>query len=350
MGVKCQLLLNNEGCSLYKTGGEVTGTVNYLVDKPTEFCGATVSLIGTGYCRWQEGSSKNRRTYVGTETYVEQHIDILQLKDHEITQIEPGSYQCPFQFLLPEDAPSTHSDETGSITYKIKVVFKKPGFIKSSAKFSTTIQVYSNPQPTLPEPLIAGFRKEFLFSSKNKFVNIKGEVEKTFINAGEDIMLTVTIQKETGIPITGIRTELVNLMTYTAECNAQHINPTIVNGTTREYSGITEKSETTFRYIIPSFPHLFSIQNSKVIAKEYKARVTVRFPFPHINASLDLPVILNMLDCEIKTGEPSTDQLSTHDLPPSYWQVMNEDINKSDDEEYDGEKKNDYYEPQSSKS
>ncbi|CAD0200051.1 unnamed protein product [Chrysodeixis includens] len=360
MGVKCQLLLDNQGCCLYRTGGLVTGTVNYCFDKPTEFWSATVSLVGTGYCRWEEGSSKNRRTYIGREQYVEQHLNILQLKKHELVKLEPGSYQFPFEFLLPENIPTSHTDPIGNITYSIKVVFKKAGFIKTSEKFSTTIQVYNEPKPCLPEPLIAGTKKEFTFSSKNKFVNIKGEISRTFITAGEDILLTVTVQKETDIPITGIQTELVNLMTYT--CNnyskKQRLNHTSVNGTVREYPGMTEKNETTFRYIIPSFPHLFSIQDSNIIAKEYKARVTVKFPFPYINAFLDLPVVINMVnivkEIEIKEGEPSSSaQTSTVDQPPSYWQVMNEDNNRSDEEGeevYVGDKKHNYYEAHSSKS
>ncbi|XP_026732697.1 arrestin domain-containing protein 4-like [Trichoplusia ni] len=357
MGVKCQLLLNNEGFSLYKAGGIVAGTVNYLVDKPIEFWCATVSLIGTGYCRWEEGSGKTTTIYIGKENYVEQHIDILQLKNHEIVKIQPGSYQFPFQFLLPEDLPSSHVDETGNITYKIKVIFKKAGFIKSSEKFSTTIQVYNDAKPCLPEPLTAGLKKEFLFSSKNKFVFIKGEIDRTFVNAGENLMLTVTVNKKTNIPITGIRTELVNLMTYTSNCKQTTKEHITVNGTVREYPGITDKSETTFRYIIPSFPNLFSIQKSNVIAKEYKARVTVAFPFPHINASLDLPLVLNMVNLEVKKneigeGKSTLTQSSSADQPPSYWQVMNEENNKSDDEveEYVGEKKQNYFEAHSSKS
>ncbi|CAH0581596.1 unnamed protein product [Chrysodeixis includens] len=341
MGITCQLLLSNNGFSIYKPGQPVIGTVHYHFDKPLELLSATISLVGNGKCSWETSSGDSTSYYDGKEEYTSQHIDILQTKTHDKISVQPGSHEFPFQFLLPEDTPSSHLDPESEIKYRIIVKFIESGFVKSTKEFSTTIQVYSDVKPCPPESLIVGLKKEFLFSFKNKFVYIKGIIEKTFVNAGEDVILTVSINKETDIPIKGIQTELVNLMTYTASCKTTHREPYPVNGSVREYPGITARGETTFRYIIPTFPHLFSILNSKIIAKEFKAKVTVKFPNPHINASIELPVVIHMVNTEPKINESSTNE------PPSYKQVMDEV-----EEKYfnDGEKKYDHFKPHSSKS
>lgn len=241
MGVTCQLLLDNKGFALYKPGQTVIGTVNYLIDKPMELVSATVSMIGTGMCVWETSSADSTTFYQGSEEYVAQYFDLLQTKNHQILTVQPGSYGFPFQFLLPEDMPSSHVDPNSEIKYKIEVKFTESGFVKSSKEFSTTIQVYNDVKPCLPGSLIGGFKKEFLFSSKKKFVYIKGVIEKTFFNAGEEIILTVSINKETDIPITGIQTELVNVMTYTSKCKSTYQHPYPINGSAREYPGISAK-------------------------------------------------------------------------------------------------------------
>ncbi|CAD0200052.1 unnamed protein product [Chrysodeixis includens] len=180
MGVTCQLLLTkaNEGVSYYKAGQSVTGTLKYVFDKPTEFTSATLSLIGSGFCQWQTQLANSILIHVGNEDYVVQHMDLLQAKQGEVVTIQPGSYEHPFNFKLPEEIPSSHKDDVGNITYKVELRFIKSGLVKNSNKFNTIITVYGDVKPNIPQPLMAGLNKEYKFLCRKNFLNLKAQIRK----------------------------------------------------------------------------------------------------------------------------------------------------------------------------
>ncbi|CAD0200053.1 unnamed protein product [Chrysodeixis includens] len=115
------------------------------------------------------------------------------------------------------------------------------------------------------------------------------------------------------MPISGVRTELICHMTYISNAQQEWPVTKTVKGTAKDHPGIKEKSESTATYVVSTLMDLFSIQNSAIIAKEYKVKITLKLPFPHKNATLELPVVIDKVHYE------------TDDNPPSYWQAMYEE-------------------------
>lgn len=76
---------------------------------------------------------------------------------------------------------------------------------------------------------------------------------------------------------------------------------------------------------------LYSI-NAKVMLQEYSLKVTVRLPIPHVNACVDIPIIIGATRVEkaveaIEEGKPSVGFVEPNEVDelPSYWEVMCEE-------------------------
>lgn len=289
MWIECSILLPAMPGGAFRSGQKVTGLLKYSLKNLTEFTSATIELKGKGKCSWSESDSDNNSTsYYGKETYVYMVRNILHEKNNKIPA---GVYEVPFEFVLPTGLPSWYKDHSNKISYRLIARFSKPGFFGNKKKIDTAIRVYGDLEPCSPEPIIFGLTKKSLMSSGT--IIMKAEIIKTLLVAGEPINLECSIVNNTSIPVTGIRLKLFSELTYTTTNGKRtQRRRNSVKGSDNERLGPKTESVDKIPCTVRTSPDLYSIQNSKIVKREYKLQVTIIVPFPHRNESVEIPVVI----------------------------------------------------------
>ncbi|XP_022814871.1 uncharacterized protein LOC111348478 [Spodoptera litura] len=285
MGVKCQILLDRTEDGVFKAGELVTGTLKYFIDKPTQYKIISMCFLGKGECEWTEtDSNKNTVYYRNEENYLNLTVNILSNREDFIS----GGFEYPIRFLLPIDIPPSFNDDTCTIEYKITVSFMKANSMLKK-EFVVEIPVTSYVNPCSLEPMIFALKKTLSFRINNK-INVKGEIIKTCITPGDNIHMIVTVNNGSNL-VVFIKTELIKRLTYISSCNNKEHNEEVIKNTST-IASVAANGVANLVCVVPTYHNLCSIQHTKVMTGEYKIRLTVKVPFPHINAVLDIPVAI----------------------------------------------------------
>lgn len=88
----------------YNSGSNIEGVVFVHAMDNFQFDALYIRIEGDEYCEWFEGSSKNRRKYVGNENfYAIEHL----LTRFNNSTLQQGKYVYPFSIELSENIPGT---------------------------------------------------------------------------------------------------------------------------------------------------------------------------------------------------------------------------------------------------
>ncbi|KAH9635413.1 hypothetical protein HF086_006653 [Spodoptera exigua] len=297
MGVMCQILINRTEDGVFKVGGLVTGTLKYFIDKPTHYKSISITFLGKGSCWWSESRGKTTTHYSNSEEYINQIVNIYL--DREKEDFISGGFEYPFQFLLPVDIPPSFKDSTCTIEYKIIVTFAKANKITSKKYFDVEIPVTSYVNPCSLEPMMFCLRKNiFSFNKTNSNqIDLKGEIIKTCVTPGENIQIRLTVNNDTNLQIFA-KTELVHRLTYIASCGHKKTRENIVSNTST-MTPVAANSVVNLICVIPTLHNLSSLEHTKVMIGEYKVKLVVKPPFPHMFRMLYIPVAIGLRKHEL---------------------------------------------------
>lgn len=343
MGVMCQILLQRPPEGYWKPSSSVTGVIKYAIDEPTEFSGITISLIGKGNCHWTErkagkvGTHRHSQMngevhhYRGNEDFFNIKTNVLNKNEGEIVIIKPGSYEFEFSFIFPNDLPPTYKDVHSKISYGVVAKFKRPGLFQFNKRFYVETVLGGSFQPVLPqEPIMYGLDKSLftLFSSRKSVINLKAEIEKSFLRAGDSAKLSFVVTNHSKVVIPSIQIELLSVTTYTSTSGRQKRVFYTVSNSKHNTASIPDSSKSNLNALVRIPNDIFSVQHSKIISKEWMLRVIIKLPMPHINASVDIPIVVARVDTSVNEVTKAVDDgvkpSKSDDAPPSYWEVMTE--------------------------
>lgn len=344
MGVSCRIHIKKPREGVHRAGQTVIGILSYAIDQPTQYQTATLTLVGKAKCQWTEYSNKTSHTHTGHETFLTLCLNILDKRPNETVTLPVGAYEFQFHFTLPFGIPPSFKDKYSEIEYHLLARFEKPSFFSWTKKFKRKITVYGNVNPTAPmEPVSYEIRKVLfkLFSSKEHVVNIKAKITKSLLMPGENVELELTVSNDTNTIIKYVSAELRSKTSYHSsgffgtrtkiEEKAHHPCMAIT-------SSVPPNTVSKFTCMVPTLPQLYSIQHCKIIKKDFFIRLTAGLSFPHINPSGNISIVIGegcFGDCsgiiEIDDIDETNEAGSSVDSPPSYWEVMNEDLNMSEE-------------------
>ena len=324
MGLECQIFLQDSKEGVYRPGETVVGALNYTINKPKKYLSIDVSFVGKGRCKWSESDSdeettigscldsdNEKITYSNEEEYISKNINLFSLGDGEGVVLS-GTFEYPFDFLLPDDLPTSLKNPTCTIEYKVIATFVKEKNSKIKT-FEEEVTVYGYVHPCSPEPQVFGLLKDFSSPTTVNNFTVKAEIDRTFVTPGENFTLTFAVENNSDVPIV-IEAELIKYFTYVAAGGQTTKIQTEPMDTTRNYTpAIKEKSETQLTLIVPTLPSLYSIQHSKILIGDYQVRVIAKVPLSHIIAAVEVPVVIG----ERKVIHDVVTQDNQGD-PPSY--------------------------------
>ncbi|GBP27332.1 Arrestin domain-containing protein 17 [Eumeta japonica] len=310
------------------------------VDEDARYSDIVVCLRGKGRCNWTEGSGNSKKEYTGTEDYVNISESLIEKKvEDEEVAVGAGVYSRPFRFPIPTDVPGSYHDSVYKIVYYVKLTFKRKGLFNFNKTFRTIIPLENTTVKSVLSagPVVHGAQKSLmgLFGRDKNLINIKAVIQKSTLAPGETAQLDVEITNTTNVEISTVRTKLFNKVVRIANCGQKNTHYRNVEETTGDTGAVKERSTLGFsRSIEIPYGH-HTIQYSKILEREYFVKIKAKIPFPHINLVLQVPLLIGDVEEEDakKTEEDESfqdvDSLS-EDLPPSYWEVMQEDKNSTD--------------------
>lgn len=313
MGVDCQILIHRANSGVFRPGQPVVGTVKYFINKPTNFKTIDVSFVGKATCQWSvSGPDTSTMVYCNEEDYVNENKNLFKAKyGQEVLLL--GNFEHPFDFLLPDNIPSSiKSNSGGKIEYNVVVSFVKGKGLRTLKEYTRGIPVYGYVSPCSPEPLTFGLQKKLLALRTNYIIDVKAQIDKTFLTPGENIKLKLTINNETPVPFT-IITELIEYFTSVAEDKTTKVASKPLE-TTKSTANIVEKCVSVINCIVPTLPSLYSIQHSKILFGEYRVKVTARLPFPYNNANVEVPVVIGERRDQVGTAAADDDDGNSSSL------------------------------------
>mmetsp|Transcript_15139 Transcript_15139/g.47055 ORF Transcript_15139/g.47055 Transcript_15139/m.47055 type:complete len:376 (-) Transcript_15139:195-1322(-) len=139
----------------YQAGETVRGYVQLAVAQTTTMTSVTASLAGTARTTVHYTTHRNKKTRHHT---AREHRCLLQMEAAVARfpsgSCDPGHFQCPFEFLLPTECPSTLARRgggrnTASLDYCVGVVVARPGWTKRNLVHRVAIDVVAAPPPVV---------------------------------------------------------------------------------------------------------------------------------------------------------------------------------------------------------
>lgn len=336
----CQINLFKPSNTSFTPGETIAGVIKYAVHETMEFERITTSLKGSGQLRVRADHGKRDKTYTANETYV----DMDNVVTATNIQVPIGCYEIKFNFKIPENLPSSleyiktipRYKIKCRINYYIRIKFERPGWFSFAKHFRKEIDIVSGITPQLlMEPVIYGESKKLmrLFSRKNAIVGIKATILNSVIPTGSKIHVNYEIKNDTNVVIGCVETKLIEVYSFKAQGHAELNHHEVVPNTTVRLGSIDGGVTRTWPLGLDPPIDRLSLQNSKIVARNYLVRITAELPMPHRNVVLDIPVQIGTLPVinlpEHTVELPTAPPITYEDPPPSYWEAMGE-MSKAD--------------------
>lgn len=74
MPTTCEINFENNPEKVLYTGQLLCGTINLTLTTEKTVRGVYILITGKAYCLWRKGSSKSRKTYTGSEDYINEKM------------------------------------------------------------------------------------------------------------------------------------------------------------------------------------------------------------------------------------------------------------------------------------
>ncbi|CAH1646449.1 unnamed protein product [Spodoptera littoralis] len=327
MSVFCQIQLNKPPEDTFCGGEVISGIIKYSLDEPMEIERIIVSLKGMGDLTLIKKYNKKVNSYTAEEVY----IDANEIVQENNSTKPAGNYDIPFRFKLPEKIPPSLKYEKihgpycviCNIKYYIRIKFDKPGCLDQSKHFRKKITVISPITPKLStEPVMYGEKRKLppLFPNKISTVAIKANILNSVVLKGGKIDIESEIENDSYVKVKGVEVKLMEVYTlkpvghgdikfYDNVMNCESRTSSIKSGATKIIP---------LDLIVPT--DTLSLQNSKIVSRDYVVTITAQLPIPLKNVVLEIPV-------QIGDHMP-VERPEVTENPPAYFEAMGEKESK----------------------
>ncbi|XP_061729725.1 uncharacterized protein LOC133534571 [Cydia pomonella] len=325
MGIHCDINLRKPLYGNFVPGGIVSGVARYTLDEETVYTKISVSLNGKGYLEVHDTRKKDEADGLikDEEEYLKEGITVLDDKNGQVLPID--TYDTQFHFQLPLDIPPTLDFVKSSashtvrckIIYYLQLKFESPGDCK---RFSATINVIPGVNPKLSiEPRIYDKQRKLIQLLRDSFVTLKATINNPVVTPCNKADLLYEIFNDTNVNFKCVESKLVEVISLPRE----YYNSTFANEivTDIKTAGVRSGETQTINVEIPIPKDVHSIENSRLISRDYFVKITVYLPLPYRNVTLKVP---------LQIAGVSKENIMDEDEALTLWEAMNEDDIQSD--------------------
>lgn len=257
-----------------------------------------IGLYGGALVKWSEtyitGSGDSEQGYIviykSEETYVDQAIVLWSSEQTPHRTIGPGTFDLPFQFVLPAHCLSSFVGRVGSIQYCIHAHIKT-GLLHSDHDIECPIKVSRLRDintPQLMVPVNQSRYKQvgiFCFASN---VDFTVSLSCTGFCIGDNLPLTVNVENGSSRRIR-MRASIQRLCDYHAQGHKKSDRWKIVTVTSPCISPHSQYTWTVEDLVVPMVGPSFT--ESAIIKMQYFLKVTAVIPWAK-NSSVMVPITI----------------------------------------------------------
>ena len=229
-------------------------------------------------------------TYSAEETYVNRSVILWSSYQSASGKIGPGTFDMPFQVVIPADCLSSFEGGVGNIGYSLQGQVKT-GLFKFDHSISVPITVNRQMDINVPQLLVPAHQsqeKQVGFCCFGTNIEITASLSRTGFCIGHNLPLTVNVVNGSGRRIK-IRASVQRHCTFRAQGRTRntHVEVAVILS-----PHISPHSQYTWQeggLVVPMVEPSFT--ESQIIIMQYYLKVTAVIPWA-INSSVMIPITL----------------------------------------------------------
>lgn len=300
MGLKCQIILEKPLEGAFRPGDSVIGTVEFSLDKDSQFENITLSLKGRSRCWWKEKhrpESGSKSSFNGEENLVSIDFNLLS---NPIGFVPAGTHITPFCFTLPKNLPPSFTYEghncRASVAYIVRTKFVYSAFFSFPARFFVDVPIINSIVPTLPqEPVVYGLHdtlsKKFGVNG-NRDMDLKVTIAKSLISPGENAELCLEVYNNTKYSIPKMKICLFQILSLTDEALRTKVVSKEIEECRVKTAKVGKGKYTCLFNSVTIPSDLSTLQGSRIISRDYKLAVIASIPDMKREFTLDVPILI----------------------------------------------------------
>ena len=277
----------------------MSGLLHFTLTEAKSYKYIEVRLYGGAQVRWSEtydsgsGETHSRRTvtYQSEETYVHEARILWSSDQSPHGKIGPGTYDLPFQFVLPPNCLSSFQGSVGSISYTLHGLIKT-GLLHQDHRIQAALQVSKITDINIPQllmPLRQLKKKKVGFFCFGSDVQFTVSLSRTGFCIGQNLPLTVSVVNSSSRRIK-MRASIRRYTHYYAQGKTYHDRERkLVRVTTPDVAPQSEQVLNIEDLIIPVVEPSF--YESQIIKMQYFLKVKAVIPWAR-NSSVMIPITL----------------------------------------------------------
>lgn len=317
----CQIVFDKNDHGTFFTGQVVSGKVIIELNKRRKLRAIQLKICGFSHATWRDRRSGARREhrhkkrrFSGREDYIASNTFVMGSDNGQDIFVEAGSHIFTFQFLIPENCPSSFEGKYGHIRYVAKVLMVS-SFSKHQAYtvgFTVLKLLDLNRDSSLLKMPANIEAIEGFCLSTSKPVQLSVDITQTGYVPGQMILVSGEVINLSNCDAKKINVLLNLRATYTSDCPRTNTKVEKICLVKKESSPVARRTRRNFTEIIrvpataPSCEHL-----SKVVRISYEITVIAVMNGLIRNAKAVIPITIGNIP--LHTAAMSIQQ--TNDLP-----------------------------------
>ena len=270
----------------------MSGLLHFTLKESTSYKYIEIRFHGGALVNWTVGGgTESSKTYKSDETYVHEARILWSSDQSPYGSIGPGTFDLPFQFVIPPNCLGSFQGSVGSISYTLHGLIKT-GMLHGDHKIQIPIQVNRIMDINVPQllvPVHESKKKKVGFFSFGSVVKFTVSLSHTGFCIGHNLPLTVCIINGSSRHIK-MRATIQRNCCYYAEDSTKHEKRVLASVFTQDIVPHSQQTEMTIENL--DVPHWEpSFYGSQIIEMQYFLKVTAVIPWAR-NSSVKIPITL----------------------------------------------------------
>ena len=276
----------------------MSGLLHFTLTEAKSYKYIEIRLYGGAQVRWTETytsgtgehQTTNTVTYHSEETYVHEAQVLWSSDQTPHGKIGPGTFDLPFQFVIPPHCLGSFQGSVGSITYALHGLIKT-GMLHRDHKISVPLMVNRITDINLPQlliPVCRSRKKHVGFFCLGSDVEFTVSLSRTGFCIGHKLPLTVSVVNGSSRRIK-IRASIQRYCSYYAQGHTRNDKRKLASVITPHIAPHSQQTVNIDDLHVPMVEPSFD--GSQIIKMMYILKVTAVIPWAK-NSSVTQPIKL----------------------------------------------------------
>ena len=282
----------------FLSGETISGLLHLTLTESKSYKHIKIRLHGGAQVQWSEtytsGAGEHQTTHTVTyrseETYVYEARILWSSDQSPHGKIGPGTYDLPFQFVIPPNCLGSFQGSVGSISYALHGLIKT-GLLHRDHTVQAPIKVSRITDINLPRllmPVHQSKKKYVGFFWFKSIIEFTVSLSRTGFCIGHNLPLTVTVVNGSSRRVK-IRAAIKRYCRYYAQGKSRHDKRRLAAVITHDIAPHSQQDTIIEDLIVPMVEPSFS--ESQIIEMQYFLKVTAVIPWA-LNSSVKIPITL----------------------------------------------------------